>query len=988
MSYSPLFVIGQTDTLPPITANLTDDSGNDINLSTATSVAFSMANFMLGVTITGSASIVNAGTGKVSYSWQQNDTLQPGVYAVEWTVTWSGGSTTTYPVHGYDLVTVLNDLAMGYPNVTPTFNTIWSSTVAPISANGNNGDYWYDTTTGYFYGPKSNGSWPSGFLLNPSLIPLNQIAVPIGSVNMNSQKLTNLQFGSSTYDSVAFGQVPNRGIDPTTPAYGADPTGTNDSTTALQTALNALNAAGGGTLLLGPGKFILSGSSVLQMNSFSNVHIEGVGGFNTAGGTTIVYQGASTADAIQVINSTGCSIKGVSFSGTSSSWTGNYINCATTGDITSNLVIEDCEFINTTTTACTDINLPNVQTARVVNCYFSHGNVGINGATSSLTSNDVVVDGCNFTSMTTDIQNPSTSWTVRSCYLSNIAHTAGVPVSTLLVQGNTFTGGSVAVQVYGTNISVIGNTISATGAGVYIDSYSQGLVVKGNSISNASLGVETIDTLGVDISNNEFISCTTSTSYNATSNNLVTNGYFTSGTTGWSAIGSATLTQLIGDSVGGDDECMSITTNGSALGGANATTFVGVANTTYQASIWVKRISGTGQPVMTIKDTTNNVTGTSSALNTNGAWTRLTASVTTGASTPTIQFAVATTVSTSATVFEIDLATARKGTTLLPELFYFNYLGNVYTSSGSITGSYNQCSTVEDPAGTVIEYGTPTTSSVIYQTSGYDTILGNNLYVPGTTSLTGAVTATGGVSASPTSTSVVPLTANVPSGASVDVADFKVNGTTAWKVGNTGTLTGTQPAVLSPSSTSAVGLTVNNPTSTSVDIADFQINGTTEVAINSSGNLAIKNSKQLDLTSANTSPFLGNASTTYTPTWGADTTNPVLGNGTITGRYLKYGRMVWFSIHLVIGSTTTQGSGPWNFTMPFTPANGSEIVITASMSVNNSFYSGTGQLKTGSTFYIYATTQQLNGIASANPNTWGSGTSSYLSIAGVYESST
>ncbi|MFE5217461.1 MULTISPECIES: hypothetical protein [unclassified Streptomyces] len=61
--------------------------------------------------------------------------------------------------------------------------------------------------------------------------------------------------------------------------------------------------------------------------------------------------------------------------------------------------------------------------------------------------------------------------------------------------------------------------------------------------------------------------------------------------------------------------------------------------------------------------------------------------------------------------------------------------------------------------------------------------------------------------------------------------------------------------------------------------------------------------------------------TTYTPTWSASTTNPSLGNGTLAGRYLKIGRTVICHINLTTGSTTTYGSGNYNFTLPFQAAN-------------------------------------------------------------------
>lgn len=60
--------------------------------------------------------------------------------------------------------------------------------------------------------------------------------------------------------------------------------------------------------------------------------------------------------------------------------------------------------------------------------------------------------------------------------------------------------------------------------------------------------------------------------------------------------------------------------------------------------------------------------------------------------------------------------------------------------------------------------------------------------------------------------------------------------------------------------------------------------------------------------------------TAYTPSWTATTTNPVLGNGTLTGRHMKIGRTCFVQIDLVTGSTTTYGSGGYSFSLPFTSA--------------------------------------------------------------------
>lgn len=56
----------------------------------------------------------------------------------------------------------------------------------------------------------------------------------------------------------------------------------------------------------------------------------------------------------------------------------------------------------------------------------------------------------------------------------------------------------------------------------------------------------------------------------------------------------------------------------------------------------------------------------------------------------------------------------------------------------------------------------------------------------------------------------------------------------------------------------------------------------------------------------------------YTPVWSSTSTQPVLNNGTIYGRYALLGRMVHLYIELTIGSTTTMGAGNYRFSLPIT----------------------------------------------------------------------
>lgn len=132
---------------------------------------------------------------------------------------------------------------------------------------------------------------------------------------------------------------------------------------------------------------------------------------------------------------------------------------------------------------------------------------------------------------------------------------------------------------------------------------------------------------------------------------------------------------------------------------------------------------------------------------------------------------------------------------------------------------------------------------------------------------------------------------------------------------------------------------------------------------------------------------LGDPWTTYTPSWTAVFSNPVLGNGSLTGAYTQTGKRVMFWARITIGSTTTFGSGPWLLSPPVPPANSPwgwtwmgrawDASGTASYLVQaTSFYGG---------LLVDSTTaggpaRSVNGSV---PFTWAAG--DQLDISGFYE---
>lgn len=132
--------------------------------------------------------------------------------------------------------------------------------------------------------------------------------------------------------------------------------------------------------------------------------------------------------------------------------------------------------------------------------------------------------------------------------------------------------------------------------------------------------------------------------------------------------------------------------------------------------------------------------------------------------------------------------------------------------------------------------------------------------------------------------------------------------------------------------------------------------------------------------------------TAYTPSWTATTTNPAVGNGTLIGRYQKIGRQIVFHVNLTCGSTTTYGSGSYNFTMPaFAVANvGASFIGTAHL-FGTDRWGGQIILSPAATafapfFPFSSTNTRIGGQTPTQPETLANG--SQLRMTGVYESAT
>lgn len=111
----------------------------------------------------------------------------------------------------------------------------------------------------------------------------------------------------------------------------------------------------------------------------------------------------------------------------------------------------------------------------------------------------------------------------------------------------------------------------------------------------------------------------------------------------------------------------------------------------------------------------------------------------------------------------------------------------------------------------------------------------------------------------------------------------------------------------------------------------------------------------------------------YTPVWASSGTQPVLGNGTITGRYALLGKILHFRVQLIMGSTTTYGTGGWTISTPVstvTSANGRSFAWDSSA---GALYFTNTRWASASTVNIYSGAQPAALFTSAVPFTWATG---------------
>lgn len=117
----------------------------------------------------------------------------------------------------------------------------------------------------------------------------------------------------------------------------------------------------------------------------------------------------------------------------------------------------------------------------------------------------------------------------------------------------------------------------------------------------------------------------------------------------------------------------------------------------------------------------------------------------------------------------------------------------------------------------------------------------------------------------------------------------------------------------------------------------------------------------------------GYEDSTWTVAWTGTSSNPSIGSGTLTGRYIKIGSVVHAWVHMIIASDTTFGSGTYGWSLPYASA-ASPGRTTGSvwcLDSGTGYFMGSCQMRDSSSEMYCYTTTSLFGPTS--PFTWADG---------------
>lgn len=127
--------------------------------------------------------------------------------------------------------------------------------------------------------------------------------------------------------------------------------------------------------------------------------------------------------------------------------------------------------------------------------------------------------------------------------------------------------------------------------------------------------------------------------------------------------------------------------------------------------------------------------------------------------------------------------------------------------------------------------------------------------------------------------------------------------------------------------------------------------------------------------------------TAFNPSWTAAGSAPAIGNGTLSGSYVQIGKMVFATIYLFFGSTTTSGSGAWFFGLPMNARSAYSLAGNCMAYGNDTgvnTYTAIGTLE-DATKIVIPNSGGGNQWSAGVPHSWGSGDFLRISIAYIVD---
>lgn len=136
-------------------------------------------------------------------------------------------------------------------------------------------------------------------------------------------------------------------------------------------------------------------------------------------------------------------------------------------------------------------------------------------------------------------------------------------------------------------------------------------------------------------------------------------------------------------------------------------------------------------------------------------------------------------------------------------------------------------------------------------------------------------------------------------------------------------------------------------------------------------------------------PIYETRTLSYTPVWTAQSVNPSLGNGVLTGKYILRGATMFINVTLIPNSTTTFGTGGWSFSTTMISTQGQ---LNGQIGGTGYAWNGTNYSLNATANYIFGTgnfgeviAMNANSIIAANtPFNWAANGTNYCSFGIVY----